>query len=122
MLDTMTVTTESNAALVSTDALDQITLDIEIPEEQPPPVPMLKLMKLNGPEWPYILFGCLSAIILGITFPAFAFLYGEMYGVSKDLSISIWLYIIFHLSRFCLYKMRNCSERVEISIRLCSYA
>lgn len=56
---------------------------------------MLKLMKLNAPEWPYILFGCLSAIILGITFPAFAFIYGEMYGVSKVLSININLILYF---------------------------
>ncbi|XP_053662554.1 multidrug resistance protein homolog 49 [Anopheles marshallii] len=44
-------------------------------------VSLLRLLKLNSPEWHYILFGCAAAIVVGASFPAFAVLFGEMYGI-----------------------------------------
>ena len=41
-----------------------------------------RLLKMNAKEWPIILCGCLAAIVVGASFPAFAVLFGEMYGVS----------------------------------------
>lgn len=46
-------------------------------------VSLMRLLKLNAPEWHYILFGCAAAIVVGASFPAFAVLFGEMYGVSR---------------------------------------
>lgn len=43
---------------------------------------MMRLLRLNSPEWPFILVGSLSAIIMGASFPAFAIIFGEFYGVS----------------------------------------
>jgi ATP-binding cassette subfamily B (MDR/TAP) protein 1 len=40
-----------------------------------------RLMKLNTKEWPFILFGCIAAVVVGSSFPAFAVLFGEMYGL-----------------------------------------
>lgn len=42
---------------------------------------MNRLIRLNGKEWPYILFGCISAIIMGSCLPAYAYLYGEFFDV-----------------------------------------
>lgn len=47
------------------------------------PVSVFRLVKLNSPEWPYILFGCGAAMVVGASFPLFAVLFGEMYGVSS---------------------------------------
>nr|XP_040221248.2 multidrug resistance protein homolog 49 [Anopheles coluzzii]XP_040221249.2 multidrug resistance protein homolog 49 [Anopheles coluzzii] len=44
-------------------------------------VSLMRLLKLNAPEWHYILFGCAAAIVVGASFPAFAVLFGEMYGI-----------------------------------------
>lgn len=45
------------------------------------PVSVFRLVKLNSPEWPYILFGCGAAMVVGASFPLFAVLFGEMYGI-----------------------------------------
>lgn len=45
------------------------------------PVSVFRLLKLNSPEWPYILFGCGAAMVVGASFPTFAVLFGEMYGI-----------------------------------------
>uniref|UniRef100_A0A182FDS3 ABC-type xenobiotic transporter n=1 Tax=Anopheles albimanus TaxID=7167 RepID=A0A182FDS3_ANOAL len=50
-------------------------------QEEVYPVSLMRLLKLNAPEWPYILFGCSAAIVVGASFPAFAVLFGEMYGI-----------------------------------------
>ncbi|XP_052872874.1 multidrug resistance protein homolog 49 isoform X2 [Anopheles cruzii] len=50
-------------------------------QEEVYPVSLMRLLKLNSPEWPYILFGCAAAIVVGASFPAFAVLFGEMYGI-----------------------------------------
>ncbi|XP_055625929.1 multidrug resistance protein homolog 49 [Toxorhynchites rutilus septentrionalis] len=54
---------------------------VEEDKEDAYPVSITRLLKLNSPEWPYILFGCGSAIVVGASFPAFAVLFGEMYGI-----------------------------------------
>lgn len=41
-----------------------------------------RLMKLNTPEWPFIVLGCLASLILGGTLPTFAILFGNVYAVS----------------------------------------
>lgn len=42
---------------------------------------MGRLIRLNGKEWPYILFGCIAAIAMGSCLPAYAYLYGEFFDV-----------------------------------------
>ncbi|XP_055605924.1 multidrug resistance protein homolog 49 [Uranotaenia lowii] len=54
---------------------------VEEQKEETYPVSIFRLIKLNSPEWHYILFGCASAIVVGSSFPAFAILFGEMYGI-----------------------------------------
>lgn len=52
--------------------------------EETYPVKYSQLFKINGPEWRYILIGCIAAIIVGATLPAFAILFGEVYGVNLN--------------------------------------
>lgn len=56
--------------------------EVEHEDKEVYPVSLMRLLKMNSPEWPYILFGCLAAIVVGGTMPAFAILFGEFYGVS----------------------------------------
>lgn len=44
-----------------------------------------RLMKLNAPEWKLILIGCIAACLHGATFPIWAVLFGEFYGVLASL-------------------------------------
>lgn len=50
-------------------------------------VSIMRLFKLNGPEWKFIVIGCLAAIIHGATQPAFAVIFGEFYGVSAYINL-----------------------------------
>ncbi|XP_037948021.1 multidrug resistance protein homolog 49-like [Teleopsis dalmanni] len=44
-----------------------------------------QILKLNAPEWRFLLAGCIAAIIHGATFPWCALLFGEFFGImSKD--------------------------------------
>ncbi|XP_038117776.1 multidrug resistance protein homolog 49 [Culex quinquefasciatus] len=54
---------------------------VEEDTEKAYPVSMFRLLKWNSPEWPYILFGCAASMVVGSSFPTFAVLFGEMYGI-----------------------------------------
>ncbi|KAM9386940.1 ATP-dependent translocase ABCB1-like [Phaethornis superciliosus] len=54
------------------------------PDEELPPAPFLKIMKLNKTEWPYFVFGIFCAIINGATQPAFAIIFSEIIGVFSE--------------------------------------
>lgn len=41
-----------------------------------------RIMKMNAPEWLYIVIGCLGALVNGASQPAFAILFAEIIGVS----------------------------------------
>lgn len=43
---------------------------------------MMRIFRLNSPEWFYIMVGSISAVMMGATFPVFAIIFGEFYGVS----------------------------------------
>lgn len=57
------------------------SVEEEITEEDKKKVSMISLMKMNSKEWPYILTGTLGSCLVGASFPAFAVLFGEMYGI-----------------------------------------
>lgn len=68
----------------------------KVEEKEDYKISTFRLLKMNAKEWPLILVGCLAAIVVGASFPAFAVLFGEMYGVSVlSLKLKIFLYIIF---------------------------
>ncbi|XP_041365768.1 ATP-dependent translocase ABCB1-like isoform X2 [Gigantopelta aegis] len=50
-------------------------------EEKVPAAPFRRIIKMNGPEWPFILFGCFSSLINGGMQPAFAVIFSEFLGV-----------------------------------------
>ncbi|XP_056007799.1 ATP-dependent translocase ABCB1-like isoform X2 [Ostrea edulis] len=52
--------------------------------DEPPEVSIAKVLKMNSKEWPYILFGCLAAILNGGVQPAFAVIFSEILGVFSE--------------------------------------
>ena len=61
--------------------VDNESTEEEITEEDKKKVSTFGLMKMNSKEWPFILTGTLASCIVGASFPAFAVLFGEMYGI-----------------------------------------
>lgn len=61
---------------------DEQTKPVEKTEEIYP-VSMMRLIRLNGKEWPYILIGSIAAVIMGASLPTFAIIFGEFFGVSN---------------------------------------
>ncbi|CAF1355033.1 unnamed protein product [Adineta ricciae] len=49
---------------------------------------LVKLFKLNAPEWPYLLIVCLTGILCGASYPAFAYSLGETINSFQQCSIS----------------------------------
>lgn len=47
---------------------------------------VVEVMKMNAPEWPQILVGCIGAIVMGCSMPVFAVLFGSILGVSIIIS------------------------------------
>lgn len=41
-------------------------------------VSLMRIVKMNSPEWPYILIGSLASIIMGCAFPLFAIIFGDI--------------------------------------------
>ncbi|KAK7508463.1 hypothetical protein BaRGS_00000029 [Batillaria attramentaria] len=60
------------------------TMSGEEEEEDLPDAPMTRLMRMNAPEWGYILLGCIAAIINGGVQPAFAVIFGKIIGVFSN--------------------------------------
>lgn len=54
---------------------------IFLQDENVPSASFLKLMRLNASEWPYILVGTISALINGLTSPAFSIVFSATVGV-----------------------------------------
>ncbi|CAH2103160.1 unnamed protein product [Euphydryas editha] len=50
-------------------------------DEEVKPVSDWQLLKLNAPEWPYIVIGSIAAFIQGSCFPVFALLFGYTSGI-----------------------------------------
>ncbi|XP_018398759.1 PREDICTED: multidrug resistance protein homolog 49 [Cyphomyrmex costatus] len=50
-------------------------------QEKPYDASMMRIFGLNKPEWPLNLIGSLAAATVGASFPAFAILFGDIYGI-----------------------------------------
>lgn len=44
----------------------------------------MQLMKLNAPEWRYILWGCIAAAMHGSTFPLWGLFFGDFFGILSN--------------------------------------
>ncbi|CAF3982099.1 unnamed protein product [Adineta steineri] len=49
---------------------------------------LMKLFKLNAPEWPYLLIVCLTGILSGGSYPAFAYSLAEMISSFEECTVS----------------------------------
>ncbi|XP_049884996.1 multidrug resistance protein homolog 49-like [Pectinophora gossypiella] len=62
-----------NAEMDSEDEKDE--------DEEVKPISDWQLLKLNGPEWPYMVVGAIAAFTQGACFPVFALLFGYTAGI-----------------------------------------
>lgn len=51
-------------------------------QEDYPPASMLRVLRMNAPEWWHMLIGCFCSLINGGVQPAFAIIFAEIIGVS----------------------------------------
>ena len=49
-------------------------------------VGMIRIMKVNSPEWPYVLCGILASVVVGAWIPVYAVLFGEVLGSLSKVS------------------------------------
>ncbi|XP_052474766.1 ATP-dependent translocase ABCB1 isoform X2 [Carassius gibelio] len=63
---------------------DQLDTEKQTKEEKVPNVSFLTVMKLNHPEWPYIVVGILCAIINGGLEPAFSVIFAKLISVFTE--------------------------------------
>lgn len=56
----------------------------EVTEEDKKKVSFMRLMKMNSKEWPFITTGIIGSFIVGASFPVFAVIFGEVYGILAD--------------------------------------
>uniref|UniRef100_A0A8C5AFI1 ATP-binding cassette, sub-family B (MDR/TAP), member 11a n=1 Tax=Gadus morhua TaxID=8049 RepID=A0A8C5AFI1_GADMO len=54
----------------------------EAPEQLVEPAPVLRVLRYNRPEWPYMLLGSLGAAVNGSVNPIYAILFSQILGVS----------------------------------------
>ena len=64
-----------------------------------PPPPVIRVLKMNSPEWPFLLIGALSAAAAGIAMPAFAIIFSRLLRVSQlqSLTVEQMTVLVFHL-------------------------
>ena len=53
----------------------------------------MRVMRMNLPEWPYILLGLLGSIVMGGAMPVYAILFGEVLPTYLHIYISTHLHI-----------------------------
>lgn len=62
----------------------------------------MRILRLNSPEWSYILVGSMSAVVMGASFPAFAIIFGEFYGVSYKKCCLCDIHLLYEISLIIL--------------------
>ncbi|BFG05140.1 multidrug resistance protein homolog 49 [Drosophila madeirensis] len=50
----------------------------------PPKFSLTQLMRLNAPEWRYIVVGCIASVLHGATFPLWGLFFGDFFGVLSN--------------------------------------
>lgn len=58
-------------------------------DEKVPPIPFLKVLRLNLPEWPYIVVGVICATINGAMQPLFAILFSKIIAVFTEPNLEV---------------------------------
>ncbi|XP_013099657.2 multidrug resistance protein homolog 49 [Stomoxys calcitrans] len=53
-------------------------------EEEKYKISFLQLMRLNGPEWRFLVVGCIASMMHGATFPVWAVFFGDFFGILGD--------------------------------------
>ena len=51
---------------------------VEDDDEDLPKVDQIRVLKMNGPEWFYMVVGGIASVIMGASMPVYAVLFGEV--------------------------------------------
>ena len=65
-----------------------------------PQVDSVRVMRMNLPEWPYILLGLLGSIVMGGAMPVYAILFGEVLHPHIYISTYLSSYLPTYLSSY----------------------
>ena len=60
-------------------------LPSETDDEEDKEVSLIEIMRMNSPEWPFMVLGVFAATIVGLTTPIYGILFGEVLGVLSPL-------------------------------------
>lgn len=64
---------------------DVTQTEVKFPEEEDTgDVSLTRIFKMSTPEWPHILTGSITSIIMGCAFPLFAVIFGDILGALSD--------------------------------------
>ncbi len=76
-------------------SLQESTLE----EENLPKPDTLRVLKTNSPEWPYIVVGLISSIIMGASMPVYAILFGDVSGPQRK--YCTYVDFAYYVQNFC---------------------
>jgi hypothetical protein len=51
-------------------------------EEAPTPTPVLRVVRMNAPEWPFLVLGAIGAASAGVVMPVFSIIFAKLLRVS----------------------------------------
>ncbi|KAG8222229.1 hypothetical protein J437_LFUL001427 [Ladona fulva] len=60
---------------------EESSTETEEKDKEEPTISMFEIIKMNKPEWPYILAGAVTSGIMGCSMPVFAIIFGDILGV-----------------------------------------
>ena len=79
-----------------------------------PQVDSVRVMRMNLPEWPYILLGLLGSIVMGGAMPVYAILFGEVIHPHIYISTHLHIYISTYLPSYLpTYQYNTGAGRAE---------
>ena len=67
---------------LETKNLSCLMFPLPVDQEKITTIPFLRIVRLNSPEWMYILFGSLCAMLIGIIKPGFGLILAHVTAVS----------------------------------------
>uniref|UniRef100_A0AAY5KWK8 ATP-binding cassette sub-family B member 5 n=1 Tax=Esox lucius TaxID=8010 RepID=A0AAY5KWK8_ESOLU len=104
--------------------LECLPKSLSVQEEEVPPVSFLKVMKLNLPEWPYIVLGVFCATINGGMQPLFAVIFSKIITVNITDYMTIQTILSHYMTTLCSLQgfcFGKAGEILTMKVRLMAF-
>lgn len=79
--DSRKLSGQSDMASLSETEDENELVEVEITGEDKKKVSMFALLEMNAKEWPFIVMGTIASCVVGASFPVYAIIFGNMYGI-----------------------------------------